>query len=98
MSAVEKVQTLMQGESHVRHDESKQWAVTYRTALQEMAIELDAALAKIAALQYASLEKKWGVEVPSLLKKQHVAEKQQTHSEKMKASWARRKAAKLSNS
>ncbi len=98
MNTVEKVQAMMVGEDHVRHDESKQWAVKYRTALMELAVELDATLAKIAALQYASLENKWGaVEVPALLQNKlagevHKLSKSEATSVRMKAYWAKRKA------
>ena len=97
MNTVEKVQALMVGEEHVRHDESIQWAVKYRTALMELAVEMDATLAKIAALQYASLENKWGaVEVPALLQNKlavevHKLSKSEATSKRMKEYWAKRK-------
>lgn len=93
MSAVEKVKAMMVGEEHVRHQESIQWAVKYRTALMEIAVELDAARAQIAALEHANPEK-WAdvpletVEIPTPEPKLSKAAATSIH---MKAYWARRK-------
>ena len=65
MNTVEKVQALMVGEEHVRHEESKQWAVKYRTALMELAVELDDANAKIFYLERANSER-WKQNSPVL--------------------------------
>lgn len=103
MNTVEKVQALMVGEEHVRHEESKQWAVKYRTALMELAVELDATLAKIAALQYKGVESRW-IDMPALLQNKPPVEiqtyvgpepklsKAEATSIRMKAWWAEKKA------
>lgn len=106
MNTAEKVQALMVGEEHVRHEESKQWAVKYRTALMELAVELDAANAKIFALEHANPDQ-WkdnlkgggsnvhGSAVDVVTGAAHpnnaVLSKSEATSKRMKEYWAKRK-------
>lgn len=97
MSAVETAQALMVGESHVRHEESKQWCVAYRTVMLELAIEVDALRAENFALKHANPER-WKTEIASILKKvpdtTNKLTKAEATSKRMKAWWAQKKAQK----
>ena len=94
MSAVDKVQVLMAGESHVRHEESKQWCVTYREALMQLAVEVDLLRAENFALKHANPER-WQSQVASLLKQppeQLKLSKSEATSIRMRKYWAEKKA------
>src|ERR1035437_7951881 len=97
----------MVGEEHVRHDESIQWCVKYRTALMEVAVELDAANAKIVNLERADpqrwannilidtamlLRNKPPVETKTYVGPEPTLSKSEATSIRMRAWWAEKKA------